>query len=216
MGEPEGVETGMILGRGSSEGRGPEKTRNIFSPKVARHHSSSSLTLFFLLLVPSSTLLFLAVFFLLAGTSFLTAASFSLLSASFFLLSGSLRRDTYQLRYLVGSVGQSLAVKTAPFAPLPYKVGLGPVGPLWSLYRGGAILPSPLRSRRSSCRARGSTVVFDLVLARAQVCAFSVHLLGVEDPGEYWRPHDPGHLSPHSLTARCWQLQPFVGGLEGV
>ena len=132
LGQPQGLEVLV----GESLGRGPGMTTNIFLPNVVSHHSFRSLILLFFFLAPSTTFTLAFFFFLfLSGPSLPLSASFFLLSASF-LLSGSFRRETDQLRCLVGSTGQFLTVTLAPFtafSPLLYQVRLVPCGPAMSL-----------------------------------------------------------------------------------
>lgn len=132
LGQQEGLEVLV----GESLGRGPGMTTKIVLPNVVSHHSFRSLILLFFLLAPSTTFtLPFFCFLFLSGPSLLLSASSFLLSASFFL-SGSFRRETGQLRCLVGSTGQFLTVTLAPFtafSPLPYQVRLVLCGPAMSL-----------------------------------------------------------------------------------
>ena len=96
-----------------------------------------------------------------------------------------------------------------------YQVREVPVGPLWSLWRGVAALPSSEQAREGVTSGR-------VERSGGQWWGLPDQLRGVEEPGQVLLPQAPGQTESQSSRRQSWrgiswrQPQFFGGGAAGV
>ena len=93
-----------------------------------------------------------------------------------------------------------------------YQVRDLPMGPLWSLWRGVAALPSSEQARVGGSSGR-------VERSGGQWCGLLDQLRGVEEPGQVLLPQTPGQTESQSSRRQSWRgtsrRQPqFLGGRE--